>query len=70
MFGHQNGNEAQNVIYGISAAIRRYPWIDRDRLGIEGVRYGGQLSTWIPTQTNMFKAAIPTAAPWRAPGNT
>ena len=46
----------------MSAAIRRYPWIDRDRMGVEGTSYGGQLSTWLITQTNIFKAAIPTAA--------
>ena len=62
VFGDQNGNEAQDVLYGVSAAMRRYPWIDRDRLGVEGVSYGGQLSAWLITQTNMFKAAIPTAA--------
>jgi dipeptidyl aminopeptidase/acylaminoacyl peptidase len=61
VFQDQNGNEAQDVLYGVNAAIRRYPWIDRDRLGIEGTSYGGQLSMWIPTQTNIFKAAIPTA---------
>jgi len=62
IFADQNGNEAQDVVYGISAAMRRYPWIDRDRLGVEGVSYGGQLSAWLITQTNMFKAAIPIAA--------
>jgi dipeptidyl aminopeptidase/acylaminoacyl peptidase len=62
VFGDQNGNEAQDVLYGVSAAIRRYQWIDRDRLGVEGTSYGGQLSAWLITQTNMFKAAIPTAA--------
>ncbi|MGH9577868.1 MAG: prolyl oligopeptidase family serine peptidase, partial [Terriglobales bacterium] len=31
------------------------------RLGIEGGSYGGQLSTWIITQTHIFKAAIPLA---------
>jgi len=61
VFGDQNGNEAQDVLYGVSAALRRYLWIDRDRLGVEGVSYGGQLSSWLITQTNMFKAAIPTA---------
>jgi dipeptidyl aminopeptidase/acylaminoacyl peptidase len=61
VFQDQDGNEAQDVLYGVSAAIRRYPWIDRDRMGIEGTSYGGQLSMWIPTQTNIFKAAIPTA---------
>ena len=61
VFGDQNGNEAQDVLYGVSAAVRRYLWIDRDRLGIEGVSYGGQLTDWLITQTNEFKAAIPTA---------
>jgi len=61
VFGDQNGNEAQDVIYGVSAAIRRNLWIDRDRLGVEGVSYGGQLTNWLITQTNIFKAAIPIA---------
>jgi len=62
VFADQDGNEGQDVLYGVSAALRRYPWIDRDRLGIEGTSYGGQLSAWLITQTNIFKAAIPTAA--------
>jgi dipeptidyl aminopeptidase/acylaminoacyl peptidase len=62
VFADQNGNEAQDVLYGLSAAMRRHVWIDRDRLGVEGTSYGGQLSAWLITQTNIFKAAIPTAA--------
>jgi dipeptidyl aminopeptidase/acylaminoacyl peptidase len=61
VFGDQNGNEAQDVLYGLSAAMRRNLWIDRDRLGVEGVSYGGQLSMWLITQTAIFKAAIPIA---------
>ena len=61
VFADQNGNEAQDVIYGVSAALRRNLWIDRERLGVEGTSYGGQLSDWLITQTHMFKAAIPTA---------
>ena len=38
---------------------RRYPWIDPERLGVEGGSYGGQLTNWIITQTDRFKAAIP-----------
>jgi dipeptidyl aminopeptidase/acylaminoacyl peptidase len=30
-------------------------------LGLEGTSYGAQLTYWIITQTNRFKAAIPTA---------
>jgi dipeptidyl aminopeptidase/acylaminoacyl peptidase len=59
VFRDQNGDEAQDVLYGVSAAIRRNPWIDRARLGIEGGSYGGQLTAWLITQTHIFKAAIP-----------
>jgi len=62
VFADQDGNEGQDVLYGVSAALHRYPWIDRNRLGVEGTSYGGQLSAWLITQTNIFKAAIPTAA--------
>ena len=31
VFGDQNGNEAQDVLYGVSAAVRRNLWIDRER---------------------------------------
>lgn len=61
VFGDQDGNEAQDVLYGVSAAIRRNDWIDPTRLGVEGVSYGGQLSYWLITQTREFKAAIPIA---------
>jgi dipeptidyl aminopeptidase/acylaminoacyl peptidase len=61
VFGDQDGNEGQDVLYAVSAAVRRNLWIDRERMGIEGVSYGGQLSDWLITQTNEFKAAIPTA---------
>jgi dipeptidyl aminopeptidase/acylaminoacyl peptidase len=61
VFGDQDGNEAQDVLYGVSAALRRYLWLDRERMGIEGVSYGGQLSMWLITQTRMFRAAIPIA---------
>ena len=59
VFGDQNGNEAQDVLYAVSAAVRRYLWIDRERMGIEGTSYGGQFSMWLITQTNEFKAAVP-----------
>lgn len=62
VFRDQNGDEAQDVLYGVNAAIRRNTWIDRDRLGIEGGSYGGQLTAWLITQTHIFKAAIPSRA--------
>ena len=58
----QNGGEAMDVMRAVDAAIARYPWIDPERLGIEGGSYGGQLTNWIITQTPRFKAAIPWAS--------
>lgn len=61
IFRDQNGGEAKDVLYGVEAALRRNSWIDGERLGIEGGSYGGQLTNWLITQTNRFKAAIPIA---------
>lgn len=61
IFGDQNGGEAKDVLYAVDAALRRNGWIDPERLGIEGGSYGGQLSMWLVTQTDRFKAAIPRA---------
>jgi dipeptidyl aminopeptidase/acylaminoacyl peptidase len=61
IYGDQNGGEAMDVLRGAEAAMRRYPWIDRDRVGVEGGSYGGQLANWLITQTSQFAAAIPRA---------
>lgn len=61
IFKDQNGGEAKDVLAGVDAALARYPWIDGARLGIEGGSYGGQLTNWIVTQTDRFRAAIPIA---------
>jgi dipeptidyl aminopeptidase/acylaminoacyl peptidase len=61
IFRDQNGGEAQDVLYGMRAALARNPWLDPQRVGVEGGSYGGQLSMWLVTQTNEFAAAIPRA---------
>jgi dipeptidyl aminopeptidase/acylaminoacyl peptidase len=58
----QDGGEAKDVMAGVDAALQKYPWIDANRLGIEGASYGGQLTNWIVTQTPRFKAGIPWAS--------
>jgi dipeptidyl aminopeptidase/acylaminoacyl peptidase len=61
IFGDQNGGEAQDCIYALQAVLRRYDFLDPERLGLEGGSYGGQLTNWIITQTDRFRAAIPRA---------
>jgi dipeptidyl aminopeptidase/acylaminoacyl peptidase len=46
---------------GVQAALTANAWIDRDRLGVTGVSYGGFMTDWLITQTNIFKAAVPVA---------
>jgi dipeptidyl aminopeptidase/acylaminoacyl peptidase len=57
----QNGHEARDVLAALDTALARYQWLDAGRLGVEGGSYGGQLANWLVTQTDRFKAAIPTA---------
>ena len=61
IFGDQDGKEAEDVLTGVDAALTRFPWLDGSKMGIEGGSYGGQLTNWIITRTDRFKAAIPTA---------
>jgi dipeptidyl aminopeptidase/acylaminoacyl peptidase len=61
IFGDQNGKEAEDVMSGVDAALGTYPWLDGNRLGVEGGSYGGQLANWLITRTDRFRAAIPTA---------
>jgi len=56
-----NCGEPKDILFGVGAALRRNLYLDPDRLGVEGVSCGGQLSGWLITQTPQFKAAIPTA---------
>ena len=42
-------------------AMASLSWLDGSKMGIEGGGYGGQLTNWIMTRTDRFKAAIPTA---------
>jgi dipeptidyl aminopeptidase/acylaminoacyl peptidase len=61
IFGDQDGAEARDVLAGLDAALSRFPWLDRERVVVEGTSYGGQLTNWLVTQTTRFRAAVPTA---------
>ena len=61
IFGVQDGKEAEDVLQGVDAALAKHSFLDASRLGVEGGSYGGQLTDWLVTRTNRFKAAIPAA---------
>ena len=51
------GGEAQDLISGARAMVERGV-ADPDRLGIAGWSWGGYLTAWTITQTDIFKAAV------------
>ncbi len=56
---HEWGGKAYtDIMTGVDLALKKNAWIDRDRLGVTGGSYGGFMTNWIVTQTNLFKAAV------------
>ena len=56
--GEWGGKDYTDVMNGVEAALQKYPWVDRDRLGVTGGSYGGYMTNWIVGHTNIFKAAV------------
>jgi dipeptidyl aminopeptidase/acylaminoacyl peptidase len=61
IFGDQDRGEAADVLAAVDAALAAHGWLDRERIGIEGGSYGGQLVDWLVTQTPRFRAGISSA---------
>lgn len=59
--GQWGGAPYVDLMDGVDAALAKYPWIDRNRLGVVGWSYGGFMTDWLITQTHRFKAAISIA---------
>ena len=56
------GGDYRDLMAGVDDALKRYAWIDADRLGVTGGSYGGFMTNWIITQTPRFKAAVSVAS--------
>ena len=48
----------QDIINGVKEFLKLEPQADGDRMGITGISYGGFMTNWAITQTDMFKAAV------------
>jgi dipeptidyl aminopeptidase/acylaminoacyl peptidase len=56
------GGDYKDLMAGVDEALRKYSWIDQNRLGVTGGSYGGFMTNWIITQTPRFKAAVSVAS--------
>jgi len=55
--GDWGGGDFRDIMAGLDEALRRYSFIDPERLGVIGISYGGYLTNWTITHTTRFKAA-------------
>jgi dipeptidyl aminopeptidase/acylaminoacyl peptidase len=60
VMGDMGGADADDLISGIEHLIAE-KIADPERLGVTGVSYGGYMSCWLVTQTDIFAAAVPVA---------
>lgn len=52
------GESAYNYICsGVEDLCKKYEWIDKDRIGIDGQSWGGYQTAFLVTRTNMFACA-------------
>ncbi len=56
------GGDYRDLLAGVDAALKKYPWIDPSRMGVTGGSYGGFMTNWIITQTPRFRAAVSVAS--------
>jgi dipeptidyl aminopeptidase/acylaminoacyl peptidase len=54
-WGH---DDYDDVMAALEEAVRRYSFIDPERLGVLGGSYGGYMTSWIVGHTDRFKAAL------------
>ncbi len=61
-----------DIIEGVKYVLRNFKDIDEDRLGVTGISYGGFMTNWIVTHSDLFKAAVSQngISSWEAMYNT
>jgi len=48
----------EDIMQFVDEAIRRYDFIDKNKIGVTGGSYGGFMTNWIIGHTDRFKAAV------------
>ncbi|MFZ1731816.1 MAG: S9 family peptidase [Bacteroidota bacterium] len=54
--GSWGGAPYQDLMKGLDFVLKKYPFIDKDRVGAAGASYGGYMMNWFLGNTKRFKA--------------
>lgn len=57
IFGDYGGQDYRDLMALVDEAVRRFGFIDGERLGVTGGSYGGFMTNWIIGHTDRFRAA-------------
>ena len=55
--GDWGGGDYQDIMTGVRHIIKK-GFIDTEKMGVMGWSYGGYMTAWVVTQTDVFKAAV------------
>jgi dipeptidyl aminopeptidase/acylaminoacyl peptidase len=56
--GHYGEQDYADIMESVDYVLKKYDFIDTERLGVTGGSYGGYMTNWIVTHTDRFKAAV------------
>ncbi|AEH25410.1 S9 family peptidase [Pyrococcus yayanosii] len=56
--GRYGERDYQDLMEVVDEALKRFDFIDAERIGVTGGSYGGFMTNWIVGHTNRFKAAV------------
>jgi len=56
--GHYGEQDYGDIMEAVDYVLKKYPYVDPDRLGVTGGSYGGFMTNWIVGHTDRFRAAV------------
>lgn len=56
--GHYGERDYKDLLEVVEYAAQKFPFIDKNRMGVAGGSYGGFMTNWVVGHTDLFKAAV------------
>ncbi|MFF2875449.1 prolyl oligopeptidase family serine peptidase [Gottfriedia sp. NPDC057991] len=56
--GDFGGKDMKDLFHGLNEALRRFDFLDKNKVAVNGISYGGFMVNWLITHTDQFFAAV------------